>query len=295
MSRELGLRSALVVPLSARGKTLGALTLVSAESARVYTHNDLALMEEIGGRIGMAIDNSRLYREAQEAIRLRDEFLSIASHELRTPLTSLQLQVTGVLRNVKSPTILHPEKLAGRVEVIDRQVDRMTTLVNGLLDVSRAAAGRLQLELAEADLTEVLRDTVDRMKEDLAAARCPLELVTNGPIVAQWDRMRLEQVFTNFIANAMKYGAGKPIEVVAGLRDGKAVVSVRDHGIGVARDDQERIFERFGRAVSADHYGGLGLGLWIVKELVDSMGGAITLDSDAGKGATFTVTLPCVH
>lgn len=291
VARELGLRSGLIVPLTARGRTLGALSLIYAESERRYRASDLPLMEELGRRAGIAVDNARLYTEARRAIELRDEFLSIASHELRTPLTSLALQVSALQRSLKRPeTTL--AKVAAKIDTVDRQVGRLTLLVNALLDVSRASAGRLQLTLEPVDLAEVAREVAARLQLDAQNAGCALSLDLPPSLVGNWDRMRLDQVLTNFLSNAIKYGPGQPIEVSLRQRGDRAVLSVRDHGIGIAADDQARIFERFGRAVSPEHYGGLGLGLWIVKVYVDAMGGTVGVESEPGRGSTFSVELP---
>jgi signal transduction histidine kinase len=291
LARALGLRSALTVPLSARGRTLGALSLVSAESGRRYTAADLPLIEELGRRAGIAVDNARLYDEAQRAVKLRDEFLSIASHELRTPLTSLQLQVSGLQRNLKRPDMTLP-KVREKLEAVDRHVERLTALVNALLDVSRASAGRVKLDLEEIDLVTVVREVAARFQPDLANAGCYLSLELPERLVGTSDRMRLDQIVTNFLSNAVKYGAGKPIEVALRSEHGRAILSVRDHGIGIAPPDQARIFERFARAVSVEHYGGLGLGLWIVHVYVEAMGGRIHVASEPGQGSVFTVELP---
>ena len=292
MARALKLRSAMSVPLSARGRTLGALSLIwSEESNRRYTVADLPLMEELGRRAGIAVDNARLYDEAQRAIELRDEFLSIASHELRTPLTSMQLMVSGMQRTIKRPDMTL-DKVSDKLVSLDRHVGRLTDLVNALLDVSRASAGRLQLELDDVDLVAVVRDVTARFQPDLANAGCFLSMQLPDELVGRWDPMRLDQVVTNFLSNAIKYGAGKPIEVGVRQESDRAILTVRDHGIGIAEADQRRIFERYGRAVSAEHYGGLGLGLWIVRVYVDAMGGSIHVASEPGRGSLFTVELP---
>jgi PAS domain S-box-containing protein len=291
LARALKLRSAMSVPLTARGRTLGALSLVAAESHRRYTAADLPLMEELGRRAGIAVDNARLYDEAQRSISLRDEFLSIASHELRTPLTSLQLQVSGMQRTVKRPDMTM-EKVGDKLVALDRHVGRLTDLVNALLDVSRASAGRLQLDPSDVDLVAVVRDVAARFQPDLANARSFLSMQLPEALVGRWDPMRLDQIVTNFLSNAVKYGAGKAIEMGVRSEGGRAILTVRDHGIGIAASDQRRIFERYGRAVSAEHYGGLGLGLWIVRVYVDAMGGSIHVASEPGRGSLFTVELP---
>ncbi len=288
--RAFGLKSALVVPLAGIDRTAGALSLGWAESDRRFGPGDLVLMEEVGRRAGVAVENARLYRATQESVRLRDEFLSIASHELRTPLTSLQLQVSGLRRNLaKAP--LPPERLAAKVATIDHQVERLGKLVESLLDVSRAAAGPLLLETTDVDLAQLVREVAAGFDAALAAAGCRLELSLEEGVVGRWDRMRLAQVITNFISNALKYGPGAPVEVTVAARAGRAVLTVRDHGIGIAPADQRRLFQRFARAVSPEHYSGLGLGLWIVRVLVEAMGGKVAVESQPGAGSTFTVEL----
>ena len=292
VARELGLRSALVVPLSARGRTLGALTLVWAESGRRYDQADVALMEELGRRAGAAVDNAILYDEAQRAVQLRDDFISIASHELKTPLTTLQLQVGAIQRGFERDATPPPEKLVAKIGLVDRQVDRLGTLVNALLDVSRATAGRLQLTLEPVDVAQLIRDVVGRLQPDLTSARCPVTLELEPDVVGQLDRLRVDQIVTNFIANAIKYGAGRPIEIAAARRGGDVVISVTDHGIGLDEGDHARVFDRFARAVSAESFAGLGLGLWIVRVYVEAMGGTVRVQSQLGEGATFSAALP---
>jgi PAS domain S-box-containing protein len=291
--RSLRLVSLMCVPLSTRGKTLGAITLASSESGRRFGPEDLAFAQDLAGRASVAIENSRLYREAREAVRARDEFLSIASHELKTPLTTLQLQVQGLARKLKS-SVEKPalQGLAARVATSERQVERLTALINNLLDISRITAGRLDLDLEPVDLAAVAKEAAARFGEDLARAGCVLELRAEGECVGQWDRLRLEQVVTNLLSNAAKYGAGRPIEIEVDGGEATARFSIRDHGIGIPAEHQARIFERFERAVSDRHYGGLGLGLWIVRQIVDAFGGTIRVESRAGAGSTFTVLLP---
>ncbi len=293
MIRDLGVVSLMCVPLRTRGKTLGAITLASGESGRRFGAEDLAFAQDLAGRASAAIENARLYREAREAVRARDEFLSIASHELKTPLTTLQLQIQGLARRVRGsqgePAL---EALGSRILTSERQVERLTALINSLLDISRITAGRLDLDLEPVDLAAVARDAAARFREDLARAGCALKIQTDGSCVGEWDRVRLEQVVTNLLSNAAKYGSSRPIEITVSGDETTAVLSIRDHGIGIPPEHQARIFERFERAVSDRHYGGLGLGLWIVRQIVEALGGSIRVESEAGEGSTFTVMLP---
>jgi PAS domain S-box-containing protein len=291
MSRELGLRSALVVPINSTRGTVGAITLVWAESRRTYGEAELSLATELAGRAALAIDNSVLYAEAQQAVRLRDDFLSIAGHELRTPLTALQLQVQGVMRTLTRDISPAPELVYERLDRASAHIGRLERLISELLDVSRITTGRMHMQPEEMDLAELAQEVVDRFNDEATRSRAPVELKPSAPLVGRWDRLRLDQVLTNLISNALKYGRGKPVTVE--LHDGAtARLVVRDRGIGISAADQQRIFGRFERAVSERHYGGLGIGLWIVRQIVEAHGGSIALTSEAGVETVFTVDLP---
>jgi PAS domain S-box-containing protein len=229
-----------------------------------------------------------LYKREQEAVRARDDFLSIASHELRTPLTPLRLQVQILRRLLAQGESLRREKLVASLDTLERQTERLGRLVSDLLDVSRITAGKLTLRRERLDLADVARDVVERYA---GASRSRIALTTESA-PGSWDRASLEQVATNLLANAIKYGEGKPIDVTVAPRDGVAVLAVRDRGIGIAAGDVERIFGRFERATSATSYGGLGLGLYIAQQIAVAHGGRISVESAPGQGATFTVALP---
>jgi PAS domain S-box-containing protein len=291
-ARSLGIKSLLVVPLRARGQTLGALTLAYAESNQHYDEADLVLAEELGRRAALALDNARLYGAAQEAVRARDEFLSIAGHELKTPLAALLLQLGGMLRLHARGDPPNAERAHERLQKSVSQAQRLDKLIDQLLDVSRITSGRLRIEREVFDLGELTEEVVARFAEEAHDSGTDVRLDAGGELRGCWDRLRLDQVLTNLISNAIKYGAGKPITItLAGTQSGVSL-AVRDQGIGIPQEHQARIFGRFERAVSERYYGGFGLGLWITRQIVEAHGGTIRLTSQAGAGATFTVELP---
>lgn len=244
-----------------------------------------------------AVERERLLLEAQAAIRLRDDFLSIAAHELKTPLTALQLYLEGMRRIARKqdPAETLLQRIVSRLDNADQQVDRLTKLINDLFDVTRIREGRLQLEVQALDLGQIAGAVVTQFEEQLEKAQCALTLdITPAPLITA-DQSRLEQIMTNLLANAIKYGPGQPIEVRVAGDTRSAWLAVRDYGIGIAPEDQQRIFERFERAVSTDNYGGLGLGLYVVQQLVAALNGTIEVESEPGRGATFTVTFPAIN
>jgi len=241
----------------------------------------------------LAEEQMRLH-QAQEAVRMRDEFLSVTAHELRTPLTALQLQLDGLdqsLRAIDPAVRKSYARVQARVEKAVRTATRLTDLVNTLLDLSRIMGGRLHLKMEPTDLATLVREVADDFSEaDGPGGAIRVEAPTALPAVC--DRFRFEQILTNLLSNAIKYGRGQPVEVHL-LADAQWVrMSVRDHGIGIAAEDHERIFEKFERAPGARSYGGMGLGLYISRYLAEAHGGNITVDATIGAGATFVVQIP---
>jgi PAS domain S-box-containing protein len=288
-----GVTSLLIAPLEQRHQVFGHITLMRDAGGAPYTAEDEALLEDLAHRAAQAIENARLYSDAQAAVVARDEFLSIASHELRTPLTALRLALEN-MRRVSTREALdslppaYVERVLGTAE---RQGQRLEKLVSALLDVSRIHMGRLELELEDVDLGQSVAEAVAQVADEAAQAGC--EVIVDGvPTVGRWDRLRLSQVATNLIGNAVKYGAGKPVEVTYGAAHGRAFLVVKDRGIGIDPADHRQIFERFERAVSSRNYGGLGLGLYIVKRIVEAHGGTVRVESTPGAGAAFSVELP---
>jgi signal transduction histidine kinase len=273
-------------PLLVKGHPTGAITL-RGEPGRSYGAMDLALVEELGRRAALAVENARLYRRAEEALRARDEFLAVASHELRGPITSIHLAVQALLQRK-----LPPDHLSRALELIEREDRRLSRFVGELLDLGRLRAGRVQLELEEVELGAVVQDVVQRVQQELAASGSTLSLSLAPGVVGEWDRFRLEQVVTNLLSNAIKFGLGRPIEIALAAAEGRAHLSVLDHGIGVEPEARERIFLPFERNVSSRNYGGLGLGLHIVKTIVGALGGTACAGGEPGVGTIFTVVLP---
>ncbi|WP_244239436.1 sensor histidine kinase [Corallococcus carmarthensis] len=291
--RAVGIRSLLTVPLLARGHILGALTFLVTTSGRRYGDEDLHFAQELANLAGLAVDNARLLQGARDAIRLRDEFLSVASHELKTPLTPLSLKLQALSRAVKA----HPDSplvpvIEAHVETGHRQVRRLTELMNDLLDVSRIGAGTFRLQREAVDVAEVVREVAARFAPRFALEHCDFRVEAPEPVRGSFDRARLAQVLDHLLDNALKYGAGTPVSVGLVVDGPMARITVRDGGIGISPEQQPRLFERYGRAVSERHYGGLGLGLYLTRTIVEAEGGSVSVDSRQGEGATFEVALP---
>jgi signal transduction histidine kinase len=252
---------------------------------RRFTETDQVFVEELAGRAALSLDNARLLREAQAAL----ELIGVASHDLGTPLQALQLML-GKLRRTP-PT--DADKLREGLTAAVRYTQRLGRLLHNLLDLSRLGSGRMELELGEVDLAELAHEAVARHAEQAAEAGSRLVLDVQLEVVGWWDRLRLERVLTNLLSNAFKYGKGRPIEVRVERTDGHGRLRVRDHGPGIPREQQRYIFERFKKApTEGEKKEGFGLGLYIVRQLVEAHGGTVRVDSEVGEGATFTVELP---
>ena len=223
--------------------------------------------------------------QSQQAVRLRDEFLSIASHELKTPLTALLLQVQSARRVVEGAA-------ASSLDVAVRSAQRLAALIETLLDVSRMASGALSLEPESHDLRELAQEVIDRLQLGAAHAGATLSLRAVDPVAGRWDALRISQVLTNLVSNAIRYGGGTPVEVTVRREGDRAVLEVSDRGPGVPEQDLERIFGRFERAASIRNFGGLGLGLYVARQIVEAHGGEVTARNRPEGGACVVVRLP---
>ncbi len=236
-------------------------------------------------------ENERLLDELTRALRARDEFLSVASHELQTPLAALKLKLEQIFLQVRRKADPEGDGVAAGIEVALRQTGRISRLVDDLLDVSRIASGRLRLEREEVNLSALVTDSVTRLREFAERGGCSLALYVQPDVVGHWDRLRVEQVLANLVTNAVKYGGRSSIDVSVEANASEATIVVRDRGPGIRESDQQRIFEQFVRAAPRGT-GGLGLGLYITRQIVEAHGGQIRVESRAREGAAFIVTLP---
>ena len=293
--RALDGSSYIVAPLVARGQTLGVLVFFSSAARRRYGPDDVPLAEELARRAAVAVDNARLYRDAQEGIRVRDEFLSTAAHELKTPVAIVKGYAQMLRRRPREGL---SERDARALRTLDVQCDKLVGLVQDFLDVSRAQDSGLDFRRERADLADVVAAAVEQMQATTSAHR--LTLSTRQRASVEMDRGRIEQVLVNVLGNAIKYSPlGGDIDVWMTLngRDGSASeveVAVRDHGIGIPTERQGGLFERFYRAhAGTSHdYGGMGIGLHLSRTIVMQHGGRMWFESAEGSGSTFSFSLP---
>jgi signal transduction histidine kinase len=285
--RALGIQSAIGIPVFSGSSFLGTLTIFS--QSRTYGNDDLRLVEDFGVRLGLALENARLHQHIRAAVRARDEFITLAAHELWTPVTSLLLSAEALVRR---GGVAEPDEVVRTGERVLAQVRRLQRLIDQLLDWSRVTAKQLSLRLERADLAEIVRQTAEAFVDRFQRAGSTLTICASKPVVGKWDRVRLELMLASLLDNATKFGAGKPVDVSLETDGRTATLSVSDQGPGIPAQRLPFVFEAFERGVSAYHYGGLGLGLFVARAIAEAHGGQLVVDNREGEGATFTARLP---
>ena len=287
--RLLNIRSAMAVPLQFRGKLTGAMSFLSDH--RTYGQDDLHFAENYARQVSGVLENTRLYQQAEEAIRVRDEFVSLASHELRTPITALRTSSEGILRQADKGDGASSESIFRLGRIVARQVEHLDRLSERILAASQIV-GHLKLRTERFDLVASVEEVARGLAVRAEQSGSGIQVEAEASVIGVWDRVRIEQAVGDLLDNAIKFGAGQPIEVSVGSREGTAIISVRDHGFGIPGEHLGKLFQRYQRAVSAQNFGGLGLGLYGVRVIVEAHGGTVRAESRIGEGATFTVELP---
>jgi len=288
---KLELKSFIFTPLISRGKIIGVLTVGSSRQGFSYTVDDVLFVDELAGRAALAVDNSRLFSEAQQAIQTRDEFMSIASHELKTPLTSILLTLQFAHRRLLKQDA--HKNVLNAIETGILQTRRLSGLMNDLLNISVISTGRLKIQKEETELIGLLNDVI--LWFELQAKNSGVKIIfkiKRKKIWGFWDKVRLEEVFSNLISNAIKYGNNKPVTIEVSLKENMAVIKISDEGIGIEAEEIEKIFGLFRRTVAAREFKGMGVGLYISYQVVKAHKGTMSVESTPGKGSMFVVKLP---
>lgn len=238
--------------------------------------------------------NLALLEMNERALRLRNEFISVASHELKTPLTTIKIQTQMARRSFKKgdPEALSAERTTQTIDLIERQADKLKELIDSMLDISRIALGRVDMKLVPCDLSAVVEDVVSNFSETLKMSGCPVNIHIAKNVMIEGDAPRIEQVVVNLLTNAVKYAEGKPVTISVAAEDNDAVLTVEDEGMGIAPEDHERIFKKFERGSTLKNISGFGLGLFVSRYIVDAHRGTIGVESELGKGSRFIVKLP---
>ncbi|HUE75723.1 MAG TPA: ATP-binding protein, partial [Chloroflexota bacterium] len=297
--RALGMRSVIIVPLVARGRVLGSMQVVLERSDRRYGTDDLWLAQQLASQAALEVDNARLFegeararQQAEAAIRLRDEFLGVAAHELRTPLAILRGFSQLLSRHFATGEEIDPEKRQRYLRAIDDQTEKLNRLVGQLLDVSQIEQGRLVLVKERVNIATLAREVVANVQQGTETQN--LIALIERDVWAEIDPLRIEQVLINLLANAIRYSPEQgPIEVNLDQPDPEtARIVVRDHGLGIPPDRRDHMFNLFYQAHQDSYRSGLGIGLYISREIVQSHGGDIRAEFPDDGGARFIVTLP---
>jgi PAS domain S-box-containing protein len=291
-SGSFGSRSIVLAPMIAHNRKIGVICLGYSQSGRTYSESDVPLIRELANRTALAIDNAQLYKRAQQAVALRDEFLSVAAHELKTPVTSLRGFAGVILRQIRKGQVPEAERLQSILEALDAQGERLGRLINHLLDVTNIESGQLRLHRMVADVGAIIHRVVQIAKEATQLHFFELEL--GELLTANIDPLRIEQVVTNLVDNAIKFSPnGGVIRIQASAYDDRRIrIAVTDHGVGVPPEHRQRLFERYYR-VPDRYYQGMGLGLYTSRQIVELHGGQISAEFPDDGGMCVVVYLPC--
>jgi PAS domain S-box-containing protein len=291
--RDIGIESVHIVPMKAVERPLGVLKFLSHE--KDISKAKLSFLQTFADRSSLAISNASLFKKANDAIQLREDFIQVASHELRTPLTPLKLQI-GLLQKflIREDILSSPQgkELEKILKGADRQVIRLKNLIDDLIDVTKFSMDKISLSLTLIDCLDVIKNSVKEFQTLYPEATIELSIPDDEKIQGNLDINRFKQVLFKLLSNAFQYGLSRPIRVRAFKLENTLVIKVQDSGLGIAPKDQKRIFERFERGLSVNSYGGLGMGLFITKKIIEAHGGKMILESELNKGSTFTVELP---
>lgn len=284
-----GERSRISVPIGMRRDRFGVLSFAKSDGV-AHSAADLVLAQELGERMSLAICNAREHMSMAAALGDRERLISIAAHELRNPLCSVRFCLQTLERNGGA---LAPQAVR-MLEIMSRGERKIARLIDDLLDLGRIRTGQLALDLSSFDLCDVIREVSTLMEAQTVDTGSTLNVELNGPVVGYWDRGRIDQVVSNLLANAVKYGQGRPVVIRAGADAQRSVawMAVSDQGLGIEPELRESIFEPFKRGTLIGQRDGLGLGLFIVRGIVEQLGGTVRVDSRPGSGATFVVELP---
>lgn len=234
--------------------------------------------------------------ELERALKTRDEFLSIASHELKTPLTSLMLHSQYFMKGIEQgdPNIYTPQRVDALARQLEKQVTKLNSLVDDMLDISRISTGRLEIRPEEFDFSELINDIKEMLKTPFETSNYPLPIIESNHenVMVKWDRVRMEQVLINLFTNAIRNGEGKPIILNTSVADDKIFITIKDHGVGISEEDVNKIFDCYAKIKNPSQVNGLGLGLYISKQIVEAHQGQLTVESKLGHGSSFKIELP---
>jgi signal transduction histidine kinase len=295
--RTLGMRSAMIVPIHAHGRTMGAITLIGAESGRQFTAQDLPIAEELARRSALAIENAELFQAAASANRAKSEFMASMSHELRTPLNAILGYTSLLADGITGPVIPAQQEQLLRIRA---SATHLLGLIDEVLSFSRLEAGREQLSMHDVDVRAVFDEATSLVRPMAAAKKLPLVIElpadSDGALHLETDVLKLRQILVNLLTNAVKFTDHGAVSLSAAADGDEIVFRVRDSGIGIPPAHLERVFEPFWQVEQAAsrRVGGTGLGLSVTRRLARLLGGEVTVESTPGQGSTFTIRLPRV-